>query len=57
MDISFAVAGLLLNALHFPDGEGAEFELGIRVVMKRRKENGARQRCMVAHYSNMQDLS
>jgi len=43
MDISFAVAGPLLNALHFPDDEGVEFELGIRVVMKRRKENGARQ--------------
>jgi hypothetical protein len=42
MDISFAVAGPLLNALHFLDGKGAEFELGIQAVMKRRKENGAR---------------
>jgi hypothetical protein len=38
------VAGPLLDALHFPEDEGAEFELGIRVVMKRHKENGARQR-------------
>jgi hypothetical protein len=44
MDISFVVAGLLLNALHFPDGKGAELELGIRAVMKRRKENRASTR-------------
>jgi hypothetical protein len=42
MDISFAVAGPLLNTLHFPDCEGAELELGIQVVMKRHKENGVR---------------
>jgi hypothetical protein len=41
MDISFVVAGPLLDALHFPDDEGAEFELGIRAVMKRHKENRA----------------
>jgi hypothetical protein len=44
MDISFAVAEPLLDTLHFPDCEGAEFESGIRVVMKRHKENGAGQR-------------
>jgi hypothetical protein len=43
MNNSFAVAGPLLDALHLPECEGAEFELGIRVVMKRHKENRARQ--------------
>jgi hypothetical protein len=43
MDISFAVAGLLVDTLHLPNCEGVEFESGIRAVMKRCKENRARQ--------------
>jgi hypothetical protein len=31
MNNSFSVAGSLLNALHLPECEGAEFELGICV--------------------------
>jgi hypothetical protein len=37
MDNSFSVAGPLLDALHLPECEGAEFELDMRVVMKRHK--------------------
>jgi hypothetical protein len=42
----FAVAGPLLDPLldplHLPECEGAEFESGIQAVMKKCKENGAR---------------
>jgi hypothetical protein len=44
MNNSFAAAGPLLDTLHLPECEGAEFELGIRAVKKRRKENGMRRR-------------
>jgi hypothetical protein len=44
MDNSFTVAGPLLDALHLPECEGAEFEWDIQAVMKRRKEDGARRR-------------
>jgi hypothetical protein len=43
MDNSFAVAGPLLDALHLPECEGAEFESDIRAVMKRCKEDGTRR--------------
>jgi hypothetical protein len=41
MDNSFAVAGPLLDSLHLPECEGAEFELesDIQAVMKRCKED------------------
>jgi hypothetical protein len=43
MDISFAVTGPLLDNLHLLECEGAELELDIKAVMKRRKENRARR--------------
>jgi hypothetical protein len=43
MDDSFAVTGQLLGALHLLECEGAEFKSDIRVVMKRRKEDGVKR--------------
>jgi hypothetical protein len=44
VDHCFAVVGRILSALHLPEYEGTEFELGIQAEMKRCKENEARQR-------------
>jgi hypothetical protein len=42
MDQGFAVVGQMLDALHLPECEGAEFEPGIQMEMKRHKEDKAR---------------
>jgi hypothetical protein len=42
VDNSFAVIGQLLDTLHLPECEGAEFESDIQVEMKRCKEDRAR---------------
>jgi hypothetical protein len=42
MDHYFAVIEPILSTLHLPEYKGAEFELGIRMEMKRHKEDKAR---------------
>jgi hypothetical protein len=42
MDNCFAVAGQIFDPLHLPECEEAEIELGIRMEMKRCKEDEAR---------------
>jgi hypothetical protein len=42
MDNGFAVIGPIFDILHLPECEGAEFELGIQMEMKRHKEDKAR---------------